>query len=317
MLLDKAAINILKVCMGLKKNETFLVVYDKNKIGIANVLLKKAIRLCKKADKIVIPVGEYNGQEPPKKVTKKIKEYDVAVLLTTKSLSHTNARRNASKKGVRIASMPGATLPMIKRTLDVDYNKIESMNKKIYNLFKSKKKVWLLTERGTDVLFYINKSPFNDNGLYHKKGEFGNLPAGEVGFAPVELKSKGIIVIDKTMAGIGKLKNVIELRVNKGFVKKIEGKDDAKKLVKLLKKFKNKNVYNIAEFSIGTNYKAKITGVPLEDEKVYGTVHVAIGDNTSYPGGKTKAPIHLDGIISKPTVLVDNRKIMEKGRLLI
>ena len=68
---------------------------------------------------------------------------------------------------------------------------------------------------------------------------------------------------------------------------------------------------------MGTNYKAKITGITLEDEKVYGTVHVALGDNTSYPGGIIKAPIHLDGVISKPTVFIDDKKIMNNGKLLL
>jgi leucyl aminopeptidase (aminopeptidase T) len=314
--LEKAATNILKVCMGLRKNETFLVVYDKNKTKIANILLKKAQKVCKKADKIKTPVAKHDGQEPPKKIADKIKEYDVAVLITTKSLSHTNARRNASKNGVRIASMPNATEDMIKRTLTADYNKIKRMNKKIYNTFQNKKNLRLVTDKGTNILIHINKPPFNDNGLYHKKGKFGNLPAGEIGFAPVEGKTKGIIVIDKTMAAIGKLKNPIKLEVKGGFVKRISGKNEAKKLNKLLKNLKNKNVYNIAEFAIGTNYKAKITGIPLEDEKVYGTAHIALGDNTSYLGGKTKAPTHLDGVISKPTVYVDNKKIMNKGKLL-
>ncbi len=315
--IEKAANNILKVCMGLKKNESFLVVYDKNKSGIADILLKKADKICKRADKIKTPVAKFNGEEPPRKVAEKIKKYDVVVMVTTKSLSHTNARRNASKKGVRIASMPGVTEDMMKRTLTANYNKIGKINKKICGLYKNKKKFRLITKKGTDLLFYINKLLFNDLGLYHKKGDFGNLPAGEVGFAPVEDKTKGVVVIDKTMAGIGKLRSNIKLEIKKGFVERILGGSEAKRLGRLLKKFKDKNVYNIAEFSIGTNYKAKISGIILEDEKVYGTVHVALGDNTSYPGGQTKAPVHLDGVISKPTVFVDNRKIMDEGKLIL
>lgn len=320
MSLEKAVNNILKVCMDLKKNESFLVVYDKNKKKIADVLLKKAERISKKADEILTPVAKFNGEEPPQEVAEKIKEYDVVVMVTTRSLSHTNARRNASKKGVRIASMPGVTEDMIKRTLTADYNKIKKIGKRIYDVYKNKRKIKLVTKKGTDVTIYINKKPFNkniDSSFYHKKGDFGNLPAGEVGFSPIEGKTKGIIVIDKTMAAIGKLKNNIRLEVKKGFVKKIFGGNEAKKLARLLKKLKNKNVYNIAEFSIGINYKAKITGVILEDEKVYGTVHIALGDNTSYPGSKIKAPTHLDGVISKPTVFVDGKKIMDEGKLLL
>ena len=315
-LLERAATNILKTCMDLKKSESFLVVYDKKKKKIAGIILKKAKNLCKKADKILTKVAKVNGEEPSKRVIKKIAEYSVVVMATTKSLSHTNARRNASKKGVRIASMPGVTEDMMKRASTADYSKIKKLSEKVNRLLKNKKKLRLITKKGTDVVMHINKSPFNDVGFYHKKGDFGNLPAGEVGFAPVEHKTNGTIVIDKTMAGLGKLKKDIKIEVKNGFVKKISGGKEADKLNRLLKNLKNRNVYNIAEFSIGTNYKAKITGVTLEDEKVYGTAHIALGDNTSYPGGNIKAPVHLDGVISKPTVFIDNKKIMEKGQLI-
>ena len=56
--MDKAVTNILNVCMGLKKSESFLVVYDRNKEKIANILLKKAKKLCKKADKIKTRLGK-------------------------------------------------------------------------------------------------------------------------------------------------------------------------------------------------------------------------------------------------------------------
>jgi len=316
--LDKAATNIIKTCMGLKEKESFLVVYDSKRRKTANIILKKAKQFCRKADKTMTKIPKFNGEEPPKRIADKMKEYDVVVIVTSKSLSHTNARRTASKKGVRIASMPGITLKMMKRTLTADYNKIREISDKINRLYKGKKKLRVVTKKGTDVIFYINKSPFNDVGFYTKKRDFGNLPAGEVGFAPVEGKTEGVIVIDKSMSSIvGKLKKPIRIEVEKGFVKKIDGGKEATKIRRRLKKFKNKKVYNIAEFSIGTNYKAKVTGRTLEDEKVYGTVHVALGDNTSFPGGTTKAPVHLDGVISKPDVFIDNKKIMDNGKLVL
>ena len=292
-----------------------LIIADENTKDIGQGIFNEA-RKISHAELVLIPVGKHNGEEPPKKIAEMMKKYNVVVIATTKSLSHTNARRNASKNGVRIASMPGVTEDMMRRTLVVDYNKIKRISEKVYNLLNNKKRVRLVTKNGTDVVVYVNRL-VKDVGIYDKKGDFGNLPAGEVGFAPVEGKTNGVVVIDKTMAGIGKLRDRVRMRVKEGFVKKIYGGSEAAKLERLLKKLNNKNVYNIAEFSIGTNYKAKITGVTLEDEKVYGTVHMALGDNTSYPGGTIKAPTHLDGVISKPTVFVDEKKIMEKGKLIL
>ena len=77
-----------------------------------------------------------------------------------------------------------------------------------------------------------------------------------------------------------------------------------------------KEARNIAEFGIGTNENAKITGNILEDEKVIGTCHIALGNNAGF-GGKVNVQLHIDGIIKKPTIFVDNKKILDDGRLLI
>ncbi len=62
--------------------------------------------------------------------------------------------------------------------------------------------------------------------------------------------------------------------------------------------------------------KLEYLGTILEDEKAYGTVHFAFGDNSTF-GGKTKAGIHLDVLVRKPTVYLDGEKIMDGGKLLI
>jgi leucyl aminopeptidase (aminopeptidase T) len=55
-------------------------------------------------------------------------------------------------------------------------------------------------------------------------------------------------------------------------------------------------------------------GSPLEDEKVLGTVHVAVGDNSTF-GGSVKAGVHLDGIIMKPTLKLDDVELIKNGEL--
>jgi aminopeptidase len=307
--------NILKTCMGLTKNESLLIIYDKNKKKIAELILKHAKKISPSIKLIQTPIAKVNGQEPPKYVAKELDRYDVALLVTTKSLSHTKARKRASKKGVRIASMPGITLDIIKRTMSADYKKIQNVNTRILKKFKTAKKIILTTKRGTRLLLFPNML-FNDSGIYKKRGSFGNLPAGEIGFAPIEKKTQGILIIDKSVAGVGLLKKPIKITVLNGFAVKITGGKEATKLKDLLIRLKNKNVYNIAEFAIGTNYMAKITGATLEDEKVYGTVHIALGSNTSYPGGTVNAPSHLDGVVSKPTIEVDGKILMKNGKIL-
>ena len=80
---------------------------------------------------------------------------------------------------------------------------------------------------------------------------------------------------------------------------------------------RDENNRNIAEFAIGTNPNARLIGIMAEDKKVAGTVHFAIGDSMSL-GGVVQAEIHLDGLMLKPTVIVDNKQVLvENGKLMV
>jgi leucyl aminopeptidase (aminopeptidase T) len=72
----------------------------------------------------------------------------------------------------------------------------------------------------------------------------------------------------------------------------------------------------LGEFGIGTNPGARVSGVVLEDEKAFGTVHFALGSNFDF-GGTIKAPVHIDLVVLKPTVYVDGRVIIERGTWLL
>ncbi len=108
---------------------------------------------------------------------------------------------------------------------------------------------------------------------------------------------------------------IIKIEVKNGFATGITGGKSAKKLVKMLAPFGRKG-RNIAEIGIGTNDKAKLSGLILEDEKVLGTAHIALGNNLSM-GGNVSVGIHLDGVIKKPDIWFDNKQIMKKGKLLV
>ena len=305
---------ILKQCMGIKKEENLLLVYDRNRKKIADSIYDKAKSIGFEARTLETPIAKENGEEPPEEVAEEMLNHDVILLITTKSLSHTKARRDASEKGARIASMPGITEDIISR-LDVDYKKMEERIKKIKSYFlkgkKKEKKIKVLTEKGTNLEMEIGNTRIEcDSGIYVKKGDFGNLPAGEAGILPKN--TNGIFIVDATFAGIGKLDEPIKITVKDNYAVKIEGKD-AEKLLEILNRF-GKKARNIAEFAIGTNEKAEITGATLEDEKVLGTAHIALGNNLSF-GGNVDVPLHLDGVMYKPTIYVDNKLIMEKGKL--
>ncbi len=126
--------------------------------------------------------------------------------------------------------------------------------------------------------------------------------------------ANGILVVDAAMAGVGLLASPLTLTVEKGYVTMVQGGEEAEKLGEILREA-GENANNIAEFGVGMNPKAKLSGHPLQDEKILGTVHVALGHNLSF-GGYVKAKRHLDGILTAPTVYLDGRKWMDGGKII-
>lgn len=315
--LDKASIIAIKDCMGAKKKEKVLVITDENKREIGYSLYENAMKLGHEALLVEMKSRENNGEEPPKQIAELMQKFDVVFCPTTKSLTHTEARRAASAKGVRIATFPGITKEAMIRGLNADYNKIAKLSIKLKKIFERTKIVRVVAPNGTDITMSIEgRTAIASKGLFHKKGESGNLPTGETFAAPIEGTANGVFVVDGSMAGVGMMKNgKIMIEVKNGYATKITGGQPAKKLNEILDKY-GKKARNIAEFGVGTNDKAKISGLLLEDEKVLGTVHIALGDNKSM-GGKIRVQSHLDGVIKKPTVYFDGKPIMEKGKLLV
>ena len=305
----------IKDCMGVKKNETLLIIADTPQRNIGIAFFDEAKKLSKEAIYMEILPRKVHGVEPPPAVAEALKNVDAALIPTSKSMSHTDARRKASEKGVRIATLPGITKDIISRTLSVNYKEMEKISKKIANILTQGNEATIVSPSGTELKMTLKgRKGLADTGINHKKGDFSNLPAGEAYIAPIEGKTEGKAVIDGSMAGIGLLSSPLTLIFKNGFVVEIKGKD-SKKLENLIGSVGKKG-RNHAELGIGTNPKAKITGNVLEDEKVKGTVHIAIGDNASM-GGKVKVDLHLDGIIKKPTLIIDGKEIMNDGKLLI
>lgn len=315
--LDRACVIAIKDCMGAQKNESVLIVTDefKNKIGYA--LFESAKKLGHESVYLEFKSREMHGQEPPKQVAEMMKLFDVVLCPTAKSLTHTNARREASALGARIATFPGITEEIMIRGLNADYKKIAALTIKLQEIMNEVNIVRVTAPNGTDITMDISgRKALPSKGLFHKKGESGNLPTGEAYIAPLEGKSNGVFVVDGSMSGVGVIdKKPITIQVENGFATKISGGVQAKKLDAILNKY-GKFARNIAEFGIGTNDKAKLSGIILEDEKVMGTIHIALGDNKSM-GGNVDVPIHLDGIVKKPTVYFDGKVIMKNGKLLV
>ncbi len=304
-------VQILKKVFDIKPTESVLIVTDAKQEKNAKLFYSAAQKLSRSVLLVKKPVGKYSGEEPSKRIVEQMLKSDVIILITTNSLSHTKARVNASKKGARIASMPGFDRRMFK-SLQADPEEMRRLGNKIKDALLKARKMRVVTASGTDISFGIRKKIWIDSGFYARRGLSGNLPAGEVYFSPLEGTAKGVIVVDSMKNGLGTIaRKGTKIIVDRGEAVDISGN------CRLSEYFnKIENARNIAEFGIGINKKAKVIGRILQDEKVFGTCHIAFG-NSKMIGGKVYSELHTDAILFKPTIYADDKLIMRNGKLVV
>ncbi len=315
-MLKDACRTILRSSMGVKENESVVIVTDNVLFDIGKLFFDAAQEYCSEPVLIIMRERASHGEEPPENVALAMEDADVLLLPTIKSLSHTQARKNACITGARVASMPHITKDMLMRLSDADVDTMEKDGRRWSKALTEASDVHITTDLGTDLSFSIKgRKGEYDSGLYTKKGAFGNIPAGEAFIAPVEGTANGTLIIDASMASVGKLDEPLRIIVKDGMATGIEGKSEAGKLEEVLRPYGD-SARNIAELGIGTNASAIITGATLEDEKTKGTIHIALGDNATF-GGTVSSPSHLDGIITRPTLYLDGKKVIDKGNWIL
>jgi leucyl aminopeptidase (aminopeptidase T) len=306
--------NVLRNCLGLQENETFVVVSDDMKKELAESLYEAGKSLGAEAMLLVMKEREKSGEEPPAAVAAAMVSAQVVVCITKHSLTHTQARKKAAAAGARLATMPGITEDMfLEGAIAADYTQVKALTEKVTGILTQGKQV-RIEKDGYALSFSIEeRCGVPSTGMYLNPGESGNLPSGEGYIAPVEGTASGQLLVDGSIAGIGKLDTPMLLTVEQGRLVRAEGGEAGEKLLQMLGDGDGRL---LGEFGIGTNDKARITGVVLEDEKVYGTIHVAFGSNNTF-GGSIAAGVHIDCVVKQPDVYLDEQPIMQKGRLLV
>ena len=314
MSLRSGAETIINQCLDVKEGETVLVLNDSNEEEIIDSLIEVLKSRGLEHELIVFEEPDNHGEEPPEHVSEAMKEFDVVIAPTMKSLSHTDARKEANKKGTRVATLPTVDKKIWNSSLQADYQRVKEITEKVYELLEQTSEVRVTTPSGTDLRFEVDIDTYhNDTGILNEEGAFGNLPAGEPNGYPENLN--GTLVLDHFPFSPKAEK--VEIKDSKVVAIQSRGK----KASELEKAFEEHECSKkMAEFGFGTNPEATLIGNTLQDEKVLGTVHFAFGDNCSYveqgDERRNPCPIHWDSVCEDPTVYFDDKKILDKGEPL-
>ncbi|GJM33148.1 MAG: aminopeptidase [Saprospiraceae bacterium] len=144
-----------------------------------------------------------------------------------------------------------------------------------------------------------------------------NMPSGEVYTSPVENSVNGQIHFSYPAIYMGHEVEGVTLWVKDGHIEKWEAKRGQEFLNQI---FEIEGTRRFGEAAIGTNYSIdQFTKNILFDEKIGGTVHMAIGQSYLQAGGKNQSSVHWDMIadmMKKGEIYADDEKIYEKGQFL-
>ncbi|MFQ6107073.1 MAG: aminopeptidase [Thermoplasmata archaeon] len=313
MPMNKGARIAIESALNVQKGESVLIITDTGKEKIAESLFDAAADVG--AEPVVVKMlpRKRHGEEPPKVIANMMLDAQVILGVTTFSFSHTQARRNATRAGARIATMPGISEDMMTDgAMLADYREIERTMRRLYRKLRGAKRIEVYSDQGTDLTLRVARRDWitDDTGICHKKGAFTNLPAGELFIAPIEGNAEGKLIVDGSFFEI--LDEPATVHIKEGVATRIIG---AKSAVAEMNKGGREGRF-VCEFGMGLNPRARVIGNFLEDAKVLGTAHISFGDNSTF-GGRIKCGIHVDALMRKPRVIVDNRLVLEDGELKI
>ncbi|MCB0706467.1 MAG: aminopeptidase [Saprospiraceae bacterium] len=164
---------------------------------------------------------------------------------------------------------------------------------------------------GTDIRFRTDDRVWINSDGKH------NMPSGEVYTSPVEDSVEGVVHFAYPVIYRGEEMEGVTLWVEKGYIEKWEAKKGQKMLEEL---FKVNGARYFGEAAIGTNYQIdRFTKNILFDEKIGGTVHMAVGQSYAAAGGKNTSSVHLDMIADMSNggeIFADGEKCYDSGKFL-
>jgi len=327
--LADGARSAVEVCMAVRRGEHVLILTDRATLEVGKALSDAAEKASKENVKLFVleDYGQRPAKELPKETLDSIPRANVTFYAAESRPGELAIRGPFIRTAIQYARhghMPNVTKELMETGMCADYQKISELTKKVNEVVRGGRTAKVSNKSGTDLTAEFHPAwrwKISD-GIYHEKGMWGNLPDGEIFTAAY--KANGRMVIDElgdwfspkygVLADTPLTLNVRDSRIDLSSVT-CNNSTLLREFLEYVKTDENGN--RLGEFAIGTNiFLNRLTGNLLQDEK-FPSVHCAFGN--PYPeetGANWQAKTHLDGIMLKCNVWIDNKQIMNEGQHL-
>jgi leucyl aminopeptidase (aminopeptidase T) len=310
--LNAAVETVVNRCVAVQAGENVLVVADPDRLDVGRALHEGAVRAGGDSVLVLLPPRPERGTEPPPTIAAAFAECDVFLAPCLPSLSHTRARKAATERGARGATLPGVEAEMFGRLMSADFDTMAARSARVAELLTEAGEARFTCPLGSDMRFDLTgREGIADDGDVSARGAFGNLPCGEGFISPAG--GSGVFVA-RTVGHFGTADHEVRLTVEDGRLSAVSGAL-GEALLEHLTAY-GEDGRHLAELGVGTNERALLGGNLLEDEKVLGTVHVAFGASAGI-GGTVDVPVHQDSVVVDPTLVVGSTTVIESGRFAL
>lgn len=320
LLLLPGARKIVETCAAVQPGERVVVVTDYGKTRIATAVALAAAGRGAEVVVITMPPRALDGQEPPASVAAALRHCDVVFTPVTRSITHTQAIKDALASGARgIMLTAFVEDQLVGGGIDADFEALAPLCRRVAEILAKADAAHVTTPAGTDLRMSLaGRSGNAHTGLARRRGDFTTVPNVESSVSPLEGSAEGTIVVDASIPyyEIGVVREPVVMAVRNGAVADISGGDQARRISRLMAAQGDPNVYNVAQLAFGLNPHCPMRGVMLDDEGVYGTCHVGIGTSTLL-GGVVKAKMHYDVLMWRPTLVLDGEVVLRDGDWLL
>ncbi len=230
------------------------------------------------------------------------------------------------KTKLRYANMPFLSREILEQGMNADYNALREFTSKVYDSLKKAKTIQVRTALGTDLEAKVGKYRWHVCDGNIKSGQYSNLPDGEVFTSPEDVNGRFIVdgvlgdYFDEKYGATTLTPVTIDIKNCCAVEGSVRCNNPAlkKEFEDYVFRKNSPNSTRVGEFALGTNLALKgIIGNTLQDEK-FPSVHMAFGDSLEEDTGCPYiCDYHIDGVILKPTVIIDGRSMMVDGKYMI
>lgn len=192
-----------------------------------------------------------------------------------------------------------------------EWNKLETHHRKLIAKLQGADEIRIVGDK-TDLRMSVKKRTFISSVATH------NVPSGEIFTGPVEESVEGHITYDFPVCEGGREVDGIRLVFKGGRVVDASATKNEKYLISMIDM--DAGARRLGELGIGTNYGIQrfIKNI-LFDEKIGGTIHLALGESYAETGGVNKSSLHWDMIkdLRKGgAIYVDGKLFQKNGKFV-